>query len=172
MASLQAKTGQERLKKEKKIIVLISSYLTRNREFQNNSKKIKNIEKHHYDFFSSQNGTGHAENEKKKLSFQSVTTWPGIENSKKIAKKFKKLKNIIMSSFEAKMVQEWSRNREKKKIIVPISSFSNWNREWKKKLQKNSKNLKHPNGFISRQNGTGEVEKERKKNLSFQSVPN
>ena len=90
MASFQAKMGQERLKKEKKIIVLISSYLTRNREFQNNSKKIKNIEKHHYDFFSSQNGTGHAENEKKKIivPISYYLTWNRKfeKNSKKIQK--------------------------------------------------------------------------------------
>ena len=41
--------------------------------------------------------------EKKKLSFRSVTTRPRIENSKKIAKKFNKLKNTIMASFEAKI---------------------------------------------------------------------
>ena len=40
---------------------------------------------------------------KKKLSFRSVPTRPGIENSKKIAKKFKNIKNIIITSFQAKM---------------------------------------------------------------------
>ena len=39
---------------------------------------------------------------KKKLSFRSVPTRPGIENSKKIAKKFKNIKNIIITSFQAK----------------------------------------------------------------------
>ena len=43
-----------------------------------------------------------AEKEKKKLSFWSISTWLGIENFKKIAKKLKKLKKIIMSSFQAK----------------------------------------------------------------------
>ena len=66
MASFQAKTGQERLRKrEKKIIVPISSYPTQNREFQKTSKKIQKIKKHHYDFFSSQNGSGLVEKEKK-----------------------------------------------------------------------------------------------------------
>ena len=42
MASFQAKTGLEMLRKrENKIIVPIRFYLTRNREFQKNSKKIK-----------------------------------------------------------------------------------------------------------------------------------
>ena len=40
--------------------------------------------------------------EKKKKSFRSVPTRPVIENSKKIAKKFKKLKNINMASFQSK----------------------------------------------------------------------
>ena len=47
MASFQAKISQEKLgkSKKKKKIVLMSSYLTRNREFQKNSKKIPKIEK-------------------------------------------------------------------------------------------------------------------------------
>ena len=58
---------------------------------------------------------------------------PGIENSKKIVKKFKKLKNIIMASFQAKTGQDSLRNR-KKKIIVPINYYPTRNR----KFQKNS----------------------------------
>ena len=65
MTSFQAKMGRERPRKreKKKIIDSISSYPTWNREFQQNSKKIK---KHHYGFFSSQNWTGLTEKEKKK----------------------------------------------------------------------------------------------------------
>ena len=40
--------------------------------------------------------------EKKKLSFRSIPTRREIENSKKILKKLKKLKNTIMASFQAK----------------------------------------------------------------------
>ena len=36
-------------------------------------------------------------------NYRSVPTRREIENSKKIAKKFKKLKNTIMTSFQAKM---------------------------------------------------------------------
>ena len=69
MASFQAKMDRERPRK-KKIIVPISSYQTRNREFQKNSRKIQKNKKHNYDFFSSQNGLGEAEKERKnKLSF-------------------------------------------------------------------------------------------------------
>ena len=57
MASFHDKTGWERPRKgEKKIIVPISSYPTCNSEFQKNGKQIQKIKKHHYDFFSSQNG--------------------------------------------------------------------------------------------------------------------
>ena len=40
--------------------------------------------------------------EKKKLSFRSIPTRREIENSKKTAKKLRKLKNTIMASFQAK----------------------------------------------------------------------
>ena len=64
MASFQAKIRWERLRKreKKKKIVPISSYSTRNREFQKNSK---NIQKQQYGFFSSQNKMGMAENDRK-----------------------------------------------------------------------------------------------------------
>ena len=52
--------------------------------------------------------------EKKKL-FRWVFTWPGIENSKKIAKKFKKIKNTIIASFQAKIGWERLTKGEKKK---------------------------------------------------------
>ena len=46
---------------------------------------------------------GNVEKEgKQKLSFQSAPARPGLENFKKIAKKFKKLKNLITASFQAK----------------------------------------------------------------------
>ena len=44
----------------------MSSYPTRNKKFQRNSKKIKEIKKHHHGFFSSQNKLGKAKKEKKK----------------------------------------------------------------------------------------------------------
>ena len=58
---------------------------------------------------------------KQKLSSRSIKTRPGIGNSKKIAKKFKKGKNIIMATFQSKTGRNRQRMREKKKI-VPISS--------------------------------------------------
>ena len=43
----------------------MSSYPTRNRKFQKNSKKIKKIKKHYYGFFSSQKKLRTAEKERK-----------------------------------------------------------------------------------------------------------
>ena len=52
--------------------------------------------------------------QKYKLSFRFVPTQCVIENSKKIAKKFKKLQNTIMASFKAKIRGETPRNGENK----------------------------------------------------------
>ena len=51
---------------------------------------------------------------KEKLSFLSVSTRQVRENSKKIAKKFKKLQNTIMASFQAKIGWKRLRKRENK----------------------------------------------------------
>ena len=66
-----------------------------------------------------------------KLSFRSFPTRPVIENSKKIAKKFKNLKNAIMDSFKAKIGRKLMRKRETK-IIVPIRSYPKRNRKFHK----------------------------------------
>ena len=49
-----------------------------------------------------------------KLPFRFVLTRTVIENSKKIAKKFKKLKNTIMASFQANIGWKRPRKRENK----------------------------------------------------------
>ena len=55
MASFQANIGWKRTRKrEIKVIVPFRSYMTRNRNFQKNRKKIRNIKKYHYGFISSQ----------------------------------------------------------------------------------------------------------------------
>ena len=48
------------------------------------------------------------------VPFRSVRTLRLIENSKKVAKKFKKLKNTIWTSFLAKIGWKRSRKRENK----------------------------------------------------------
>ena len=48
-------------------------------------------------------------------NYRSIPTRREIENSKKIAKKFKKLKNTIMATFQAKIGWSRPRKREYKK---------------------------------------------------------
>ena len=95
------------------------------------------------------------------MSFRFVPTQRVIENSKNIAKIFKKLKNPGMASFQAKIVWKGLKKREIK-IIVSFRSYSTDNR----KFQKNSKIIqkiqKYHYGFISGQNSLEKVEKERK----------
>ena len=59
MASFQAKTGWERLRKREKKKSSFQSFTIR--PGIKNSKKIEKIKKHHYVFISSQNGSGVAE---------------------------------------------------------------------------------------------------------------
>ena len=68
MASFQANVGSKRTRKRENNnyrSVLFRSYTTRNRKFQKNSKKIQNVKKHDYGFFSSQNRLENAKKEKK-----------------------------------------------------------------------------------------------------------
>ena len=76
---------------------------------------IQKIRKFLYSFISRQNRMEKAEKDrKKKLSLRFVLTRTVIENSKKIAKKFKKLKNSFMASFQAKIGWKRLRMRENK----------------------------------------------------------
>ena len=61
--------GKAEKERKKKKIIPMSSYPTRNRKFQKNSKKIKN---HNFGNFSSQNTLGNAEKEKKKINRSDV----------------------------------------------------------------------------------------------------
>ena len=95
-----------------KIIVPLRFYPTRNRKFQKNIKKIK---KYDYGLISSQNCGEKTEKEGKlKLSFRFVPIRAVIENSKKVEKKFKKLKNTITASLQAKIGWKRLRKRENK----------------------------------------------------------
>ena len=98
--------------------------------------------------------------QKKKLSFGFIPNRPKIGNSKKITKKFKKLKSIIMASFEAKTGWDRLRVIQKKKIYHsnPFQPDPEWG--FPKKKQKNKN---HHYGFISSQNGTGQAESDTKK---------
>ena len=80
-----------------KIIVSFRSYPTGNWKFQKNRNKIERIKIYHYEFISSKNRLENDEKERKKeLSLRFVPTRRVIENFKKIAKKFKKIKNTVM----------------------------------------------------------------------------
>ena len=48
------------------------------------------------------------------VPFCYIPTWCEIENSKQIAKKFKKLKNTIVASFQAKIGRKRLQKRENK----------------------------------------------------------
>ena len=50
-------------------------------------------------------------------NYRSVPTQCVIENSKQIAKKFKKLKNTIVASFQAKIGRKRLRKRENKNYL-------------------------------------------------------
>ena len=74
---------------------------------------MKKMIKIHYGVISRQNRLEKANDvRKKKLSFLFVPTESVIENSKKIAKKFNKLKDTVMASFQAKT--GWKRPRKRK----------------------------------------------------------
>ena len=85
----------------------------RNRKIQKNNKKIQKIQKYHYKFISNQNRLEKDEKERNK-NYRSVPTRCVIENSKQIAKKFKKLKNTTVASFQAKIGRKRLRKRENK----------------------------------------------------------
>ena len=55
------------------------------------------------------------------MSFRFVPTQRVTENSKKIAKNFKKLKNLVMASFQAKI--GWKRLKKKENKNYRFVSF-------------------------------------------------
>ena len=105
-----------------------------------------------------------AEKEKKyKLSFHSFPTRRVIENSKKIAKKIKKLKNTIVAPFQAKIGWKTKRKRENKNFhSVPFRFYPTRNRNFQKNSKKSQKTKQYHYGFISSQNWLENVEKEKK----------
>ena len=95
MPSFQGIAGRDRLRMREKKNYQSYQFLSdpeQRIQKKKKQKKIQKIKKHHQGFSSSQNRMGKAEKERKqKLSFRSITTRLVIENSKKIAKKFKTL---------------------------------------------------------------------------------
>ena len=91
-----------------------------------------------------------------------MPTRPITENSKKIAKKFKKLENTIIVSFQAKIGQERLRKNEKKKKIVLMYSYPTRNRKFQKNSKKIQKIRKHHHSIFSNKIRLLKAEKERK----------
>ena len=79
------------------------------------------------------------------VPFRSVPFRCVIENSKQIAKKFKKLKNTIVAPFQAKIGRKRLRNREKKNYpSIPFHSYLRHERKFQKMAKKFNK-LKNTN---------------------------
>ena len=94
-------------------------------------------------------------------NYRSVSFLPDVYY--KIPKKLKKLKNIIMTSFQAKNRLERPRKREKKNYrSVPFHSYPTGNRKFPKNNKKIQKIKKSQFGLILRQNSSEKDEKERK----------
>ena len=97
-----AKMGSDWPKRrEKNFSPKFRSYSTRARKFQN--KKIQKMKKVYSSIISVENGLKEAEKDRE--NFQSRISFilhPGKKIAKKIAKKFKKLKNLLPALFLAK----------------------------------------------------------------------
>ena len=91
-------------------------FLMCNTKFQNKiAKKLKKLKKYNHRLISSQNRLEEAEKERKlKLLLRFDPARCVIENSKKTAKKFKKLKNTITALFQTKIGWKRLRKRENK----------------------------------------------------------
>ena len=97
---------------------------------------------------------------------------PIIENSKKIAKKFKKLENTIIVSFQAKIGQERLRKNEKKKrksfLCIPTRLVI----ENSKKIAKKFKKFENTNkASFQAKIGWKRARKREKKNRSDVFLP-
>ena len=131
MASFQVKIGLKRpRKRENNNYRSVPFVPGAKQKIPKKQKKIQKVKKYHY---------GLAEKQKKcKLSFRSVPTQRVIENSKKKAKKFKKLKNTIMASLQVET--GWKRPRKREyKNYRSVSFQPDTKQKIQKKLQKNSK---------------------------------
>ena len=127
-----------------------------------NQQKNSKIEKHHDGFIPTKNRMENDEKgRKQKLSLRFVPSRRARENSKKIAKKLKKLKNTITDSSQAKIGGKMLRRR-KYKNYHSVSFLPDGEEKIPKKQQKNSKIEKHHYGFIPRKNRLENAEKERK----------
>ena len=158
--------------KERKKILVPSSIHTRpgQENSEKNTKKLQKVKKPLSGIIFSQNEMRQAEKERKK--FQSRILFilnPCKKIPKKIARKFKKLKNLFPEFFQPKR-DEIGRERENK-ILVPNSVLSRPGHENYEKTSKKIKKIKKPHScIIFSQNGLRQAEKEKKKILVLNSV--
>ena len=104
------------------------------------------------------------------IPFRSVPTRYVIENSKQIAKKFKKLKKYRCGFISSDNRQEEAAKERKRKLCFRSTLSLHDALPIYKKFQKNNKKIKkYHNEFISSQNRMEIDEKERNKN--YRSVP-
>ena len=171
MASFQAKMGRDKMRMRKKNSGSEPFQPDPEQGIPTKLQKTKIIKKHHYDFISMKTGQDRLKViQKKKLSLRSVPTRPGKGNSKTIAKKCKKLRNIIMISFHAKTGRDRLRViPKKKKIIIPIHSNPTRNRDFQKNSKRMQKIKKHHSGFITGRDRLRVTPK--KKRISVRSIP-
>ena len=125
--------------------------MTRNRKFQ------KNLKTEQYPIIASFqakiNWKWPRKRKKCKLSFRSVPTRSVIQNSKKIANKFKKLNDTTMASFHVKNRWKAQRKRENKNFhSVPFCFYPTRNRKFQKNSEKTQKTKQYHYGFILSQN--------------------
>ena len=99
--------------------------------------------------------------------FRPVSNLRIIENSKNIAKKLKKLNNIIMASFQAKIGWKTQRKRENKNChFLSFRSYPTRNR----KFQKNLKTEQYPI-IASFQAKINWKWSRNRKNVNYRSAP-
>ena len=116
MASFQDKqVGKGREREKIKKIVPMSSYPTRNREFQKIAKQFRQLKNTIMASFQAKIGWERLrKRENKNNRSDEFLPDPEKKIPKKIAKKFKELVLTIMISFQTKIGQERPRNRENK----------------------------------------------------------
>ena len=99
---------------------------------------------------------------KKKLSFPSIPTQREIENSKRIAKKLRKVKKYHYGFISSQKSVGKGEERDKIKIIVTFRSYPTRNLKFQKNCNKILKIKIYHYGFISNENMLGKAEKEKK----------
>ena len=137
MALFKSKTSRVRpRKREKKNYRSDQFLLNPEQRIPKKQQKIQKIKKHHYDFISSQNGSGEAVKERKKKFIDPISSYLTRNREfQKDSKKIQKIKNIVMDSFQAKT--GWNQLRKRKKNYRSDQLVPDQEQKISKKQQKN-----------------------------------